>query len=392
MAKSARDHLPSALRSLLASESAGGLILMASAAAALAVANSPWGDAYFSALHIYIAGLSVLHWINDCLMAVFFLLVGLEIKRELLDGQLKTWPHRILPGAAAFGGMAVPALIYVAVNIASPETLRGWAIPAATDIAFSLGILALLGPRAPVSLKIFLTALAIIDDLGAIIIIGAFYTDNLSPVYVGAALLVLIVLFGMNRAGITRLFPYLALGALMWFFALKSGGHATVAGVALAFTIPIRKSPGRPDDAASPLHALEHALQPWVAFGILPIFGFANAGMSLSGLTFAHLLDPVTLGCILGLVAGKQLGVFGAAVLTIRMGLAQRPRGANWAQIYGVAILCGIGFTMSLFIGSLAFGDFPQYQGETKIGVLVASFFSAGLGWLVLRVAPSAKT
>ncbi len=377
---------PSALRGLLASESAGGLILMASAALALAIANSRWAETYFAGLYASIFGLDVLHWINDGLMAVFFLLVGLEIKRELLDGQLSNWPHRILPGAAAIGGMAAPALIYVAVNAASPATLRGWAIPAATDIAFSLGVLALLGARVPVSLKIFLTALAIIDDLGAIAIIAIFYTQELSPVMLGAAGAVVVVLFGINRMGVTRLAPYIGLGVLVWFLTLRSGVHATIAGVVLAATIPIRKSPGHLDDPRSALHRLEHALAPWVAFVALPIFGFANAGVSLFGFTLASLFDPVTLGCILGLFVGKQLGVFGAAWLIVRLNLVRRPRGVSWAQLYGTSILCGVGFTMSLFIGLLAFSNDPQFENATKVGVLVGSVLSAAMGWLVLRL------
>src|SRR3712207_116418 len=283
---------------------------MAVAVLALLVANSPLAAAYFAILNTYVLGLSVLHWINDALMAVFFLLVGLEIKREFLDGQLSTWPRRILPGIAAAGGMIVPALIYIVVNSGTPETMRGWAIPTATDIAFALGVLALLGRRVPVSLKIFLTALAIIDDLGAVAIIAAFYTADLSLAWLVAAVLTLAILAGLNRAGIERLPVYLALGAVLWFLVLKSGVHATLAGVALALAIPLRPSPGHPDDPASPLHILEHALQPWVAFVIIPIFGFANAGVSLAGMSWAAALAPVPLGIAAGLFVGKQLGVF----------------------------------------------------------------------------------
>jgi len=277
-------HRPpaSALRELLNSEASGGIVLIAAAAAALVIANSPLAPAYFGVLKTYVGGLSILHWINDALMAVFFLLVGLEIKREFLDGQLSTWPRRILPGLAAAGGMAAPALIYVALNAGNLETLRGWAIPTATDIAFALGVLALLGSRVPVSLKVFLTPLAIIDDLGAVAIIAAFYTAGLAFLWLGLAGVTLAVLAGLNGAGVERLWPYLGLGAVLWLFVLKSGVHATLAGVALALTIPLRPSPGRPDDPASPLHILEHALQPWVAFLIVPVFGFANAGVSLA--------------------------------------------------------------------------------------------------------------
>ncbi|KQP93264.1 sodium:proton antiporter [Methylobacterium sp. Leaf113] len=378
----------SALRSTLTSEAGGGLVLMASAALALGVANSALAGAYVSALQAKLGGLTVLHWVNDALMALFFLLVGLEIKREMLDGRLRTWPDRILPGLAALGGMAAPALVYLAVNRHSPETMRGWAIPAATDIAFALGVLALLGSRVPVSLKIFLTALAIIDDLGAVIIIALFYTADLSVPMLGGAAVTLALLYGLNRAGISRLSPYLLLGLVLWVFVLKSGIHATVAGVLLALTIPLRLSTGRPDDPTSPLHRLEHAIQPWSAYLILPIFGFANAGVSLAGFTPGMLLDPVTLGVALGLVVGKQAGVFGLVVLAVKLGLAQRPAGAGWLQIYGVSLLCGIGFTMSLFIGLLAFAGAPELESETKVGVLAGSIVCMLAGALVLLVAP----
>ncbi|MEE7463615.1 Na+/H+ antiporter NhaA [Methylobacterium fujisawaense] len=378
----------SSLRELLTSGAGGGLVLMASAALALAVANSPLADAYFAALKAHLGPLSVLHWINDGLMAVFFLLVGLEIKRELLDGRLRTWPDRILPGVAALGGMILPALVYAAVNRHSPETLRGWAIPAATDIAFALGVLALLGSRVPVSLKVFLTALAIIDDLGAVIIIALFYTADLSPPMLGGAAATLAALYGLNKAGVSRLWPYLVLGAALWAFTLLSGVHATIAGVLLALTIPLRLSVGKPDDPTSPLHILEHAISPWTAFLILPVFGFANAGVSFAGFRPAMLLDPVTLGVALGLLVGKQLGVFGFVVAAVRLGWAQRPAGATWAQVYGVALLCGVGFTMSLFIGLLAFAQQPDLEAETKVGVLLGSLACMAAGALVLRLAP----
>jgi NhaA family Na+:H+ antiporter len=362
---------------------------MAVAALALIVANSPLAPAYFGLLETYVGGLSILHWINDALMAVFFLLVGLEIKRELADGQLSTWPRRALPGIAAAGGMAVPALIYAAFNWNDPATLRGWAIPSATDIAFALGVLSLLGPRVPTSLKVFLTALAIIDDLGAVAIIAVFYTGDLSLPDLGLAAAVVAVLAGMNRGGVARLWPYLLLGVALWFFVLRSGVHATVAGVLLALTIPLRASPGRPDDVAgSPLHRLEHALHNWVAFGVVPLFGFANAGVSFADLTVDALTDHLTLGVALGLLVGKLVGVFGSAVLTIRLGLADLPMGASRAQLLGVSMLCGIGFTMSLFIGLLAFADDPVLQAEVKIGILGGSLLAGLLGWAVLRVAP----
>ncbi|GEP06474.1 Na(+)/H(+) antiporter NhaA [Methylobacterium oxalidis] len=380
----------SVLRAFLASEASGGLILMASAALALIVANSPLADSYFAALKSYLGPLSLLHWINDGLMAVFFLLVGLEIKREVLDGRLRTWPDRILPGVAALGGMVAPALVYVAVNWHSPGTLRGWAIPAATDIAFALGVLALLGSRVPVSLKILLTALAIIDDLGAVLIIAAFYTADLSLPMLGGAAVTFAVLYGLNKAGVGRLLPYLLLGVVLWLFVLKSGVHATIAGVLLALTIPLRLSIGKPDDPTSPLHKLEHAIHPWSAYLVLPVFGFANAGVSLAGFDPHMLLDPVTLGVALGLFLGKQLGVFGFVLAAVKLGLAQRPSRASWTQIYGVALLCGIGFTMSLFIGLLAFANNPALEAETKIGVLVGSLTCMVLGALVLRLSPSA--
>src|SRR5919202_5855690 len=388
MHKSVRRAPASALRTFLESEAAGGIILMGVAVLALAVANSPLAPIYFGLLKTYVGGLSILHWINDALMAVFFLLVGLEIKRELVDGQLSTWPRRILPGIAAAGGMAVSAFFFVALNLGTPATLRGWAIPSATDIAFALGVLALLGSRVPVSLKIFLTALAILDDLGAIAIIAAFYTEDLAPGWLALAGIVLAVLAVLNYARVERLAPYLVLGAVLWFFVLKGGVHATLAGVALALTIPLRLSPGRPDDPASPLHILEHALQPWVAFLIVPVFGFANAGVSLSGMSWAALLEPVTLGIAAGLFVGKQVGVFLSTWATVRLDLADCPEHASWAQVYGMSLLCGIGFTMSLFIGLLAFPASPDLQDAVKVGVLTGSLVSAALGILVLRLAP----
>ena len=380
-------HPVSILRQLLVSESGGGLALMAAAAVALALANSPLASFYFATLTARIGSLSVLHWINDALMALFFLLVGLEIKREVLEGQLARWPQRILPGLGAIGGMAWPGAIYAVLNLSSPETLRGWAIPAATDIAFSLGVLSLLSSRVPVSLKVFLTALAIIDDLGAVVIIALFYTADLSLPMLGLAVAAIAVLAVMNRLGVVRLAPYLLVGCVLWFFTLRSGIHATIAGVLLAMAIPLRKHRGPPDDARSPLHVLEHALHPWVAFAILPVFALANAGVSLAGVSLATAFHPVTLGVALGLFAGKQIGVFGAMWLTVKAGLGSKPAGATWLQIYGVSVLCGIGFTMSLFIGLLAFAG-GEGQNATKIGVLAGSIASAVLGWLVLRLAP----
>ncbi len=380
----------SALHEFLTSEAAGGIVLMAAAVAALVIANSPLAGAYVAALDIKLGGLSILHWINDGLMAVFFLLIGLEIKRELIEGQLSSWPRRVLPGLAAAGGMIVPALIFVAVNLGQPENLRGWAIPSATDIAFALGVLALLGPRVPVSLKVFLTALAIIDDLGAIAIIAAFYTADLSTFWLSVEAIPLLVLIGLNRFGVRRLAPYCAIGVVLWFVALKSGVHPTLAGVALAFTIPLRT--GAKPHGDEPLLRLEHALQPWVAYLVVPVFGFANAGVSFDGLTLAALAAPLPLGIILGLFLGKQVGVFGAVWLAVRMRWADLPEGASMTQLYGVALICGIGFTMSLFIGLLAFPSSAQAQDAVKIGVLAGSLLSAMAGALVLRLSSPARS
>jgi NhaA family Na+:H+ antiporter len=374
---------PSVLRLLLRSEAGGGLVLIGAAAAALIIANSPASEAYFGALKAYLGPLNLLHWINDGLMALFFLMVGLEIKREVLDGQLSTPRRRILPGLAALGGMVVPAIIYLALNWQS-GALRGWAVPVATDIAFALGVLALLGRRVPVSLRIFLTALAIIDDLLAVIIIALFYTAQLNLLWLGAAAAMLALLFALNRKGEKRLGAYLALGALLWVFTLLSGVHATLAGVALAMFIPITCSPGCPDDeATSPLHRLEHGIQPWVAYAVIPIFGFANAGVSLSGFGLGALLQPVALGVAAGLFFGKQIGVFAVTWAAVRLRLGDMPEDATTLQLYGVSLLCGIGFTMSLFIGLLAFDD-SDLQAQVKIGVLAGSFLSALTGALVL--------
>lgn len=372
------------LSRFFAAESAGGLILMASAFAALVIANSPLSADYFSTLHVKFLGLSVEHWINDGLMAVFFMLVGLEIKREMLVGQLSSWSQRALPGFAALGGMLVPALIYLAINWGNAVTLGGWAIPAATDIAFALGVLSLLGKRVPVSIKIFLSALAILDDLGAVVIIALFYTSGLSVTMLLASLAVTALLVVFNRCGVKRLLPYLLAGGLLWFFMLQSGIHATLAGVILALCIPL----GDPDnESRSPLLRLEGRMHPWVAFAIVPIFGFANAGVSLAGISPDNLVDPVPLGVALGLLLGKQIGVFGLAALAIRSGLAKLPTGCGWLQLYGTALLCGIGFTMSLFIGTLAFPGSQHLVDEVKVGVLIGSVLSAILGVVVMLYA-----
>ncbi|MER9076146.1 Na+/H+ antiporter NhaA [Mesorhizobium sp. M0904] len=385
-------RLVSMLREFLDSEAAGGLILMAAAALALIVANSPLAEAYFSALHAYLGPLSVSHWINDGLMAVFFLLVGLEIKREMLDGQLSTWPRRVLPGIAAAGGMAVPALVYVAINRNNPAALSGWAIPTATDIAFALGVLSLLGSRVPGSLKIFLTALAIIDDLGAVLIIAVFYTSGLSLAYLGAAFAVIALLVVLNRMRVLTLLPYIVLGVVLWVLVLKSGVHATLAGVALALTIPLKISSGSGHDLDhSPLHRLEHGLHKIVPFFVIPIFGFANAGVSLGGLSAAALVEPLTLGVAAGLVAGKLVGVFGSSALAIRRGFADLPVNTGWLHMIGISLLCGIGFTMSLFIGLLAFASDVALQDAVKVGILAGSFIAAILGAAVLLVAPAAS-
>ncbi|RWP03278.1 Na+/H+ antiporter NhaA [Mesorhizobium sp.] len=380
----------SVFREFLDSEAAGGIILMVAAALALIVANSPLAETYFSALHAYLGPLSVSHWVNDGLMAVFFLLVGLEIKREMLDGQLSTWPRRVLPGIAAAGGMLVPALVYVAVNRNNAAALSGWAIPTATDIAFALGVLSLLGSRVPASLKVFLTALAIIDDLGAVIIIAIFYTSGLSLAYLGAAFAVIAGLVVLNRMRVMTLVPYLALGVVLWVLVLKSGVHATLAGVALALTIPLERSAGIGHDLDhSPLHRLEHGLHKIVAFVVIPIFGFANAGVSLAGLSVSALIEPLTLGVAAGLVVGKLVGVFGSSALAIRLGLADLPANAGWTHMIGISLLCGIGFTMSLFIGLLAFAGDVALQDAVKVGILAGSFIAAILGAAVLLMAPA---
>ncbi|MEZ0169233.1 Na+/H+ antiporter NhaA [Microvirga sp. TS319] len=378
----------SLMRQFFDSEASGGMILMGVTVIALVLANSPLSEAYFGILKTYVAGLSVLHWINDALMAVFFLLVGLEIKREMLDGQLSTWPRRILPGIAALGGMIVPALVFLVVTRNEPQFHQGWAIPTATDIAFALGVLAVLGSRVPTSLKIFLTALAILDDLGAIVIIALFYTTDLSLTMLGGAALCLAVLVAFNRFNVTHLMPYLLVGAVLWFFVLQSGIHATLAGVALALTIPLQAAPKKTRAEDAPLHRLEHALHGPVAYGVIPIFGLANAGVPLSGLSLDALLSPLPLGIALGLFIGKQAGVYSFAWAAIRLGLADVPAGATRLQCYGVALLCGIGFTMSLFIGALAFPDNPDLTSATKIGVLMGSALSALAGYALLSVAP----
>lgn len=380
-------------------EASGGIILVIAAIAAIIIANSPFFGSYDHILNEikfrigfddlqgsfdYEIKKSLLHWINDGFMAIFFFLIGLEIKREIMGGELSTRARALLPALAAVGGMAVPALFYVYVNKDVPENIRGWAIPAATDIAFALGVLALLGDRVPTRVKILLTAIAVIDDLGAILVIAFFYTGalELQPLYFGAAALV--GLFLLNRRGVASTVPYILLGIILWVAVLKSGVHATLAGVVAALFIPMtsRKNPEH-----SPCEHLEHALHPWVAFAILPIFAFANAGVPFEGMGFHSLSDPLTLGIIVGLVLGKQLGIFAMLALAIKTGISPMPRGVSWIHLYAVSVLCGIGFTMSLFIGGLAFDDGPD-QASIRLGVLVASLISATLGYCILRFTP----
>jgi NhaA family Na+:H+ antiporter len=369
-----------AVRDHLSGEAGPGIVLMAAAAAALIVANSPLGPAYQHLLHAPIGPLSVHHWINDGLMAVFFLFVGLEVKREVVAGDLSSPAARRLPVIAAVAGMVVPALVYIAVTGGDPALLRGWAIPSATDIAFAIGVLALVGSRAPASLKLFLTTVAIVDDIGAVAIIALAYTSGLDLVALAGSAVLLVLLFLLNRRGVRALWPYVALALLLWVAVLKSGVHATVAGVVAALFVPLGE-----DD--SPLDRLEHALSPWVSYAILPIFGFANAGVAFGA---APLWAPVPLAVAAGLFVGKQLGVFGAMRGAVALGLAKKPEGAGWAQLYGVALLAGIGFTMSLFIGGLAFSD-PVLVEEVKIGVLAGSLVSALLGFAVLRLSSSPR-
>ncbi len=381
---------PTLLHRFIDGEASGGIVLMGAAALALIVANSPLAAIYFAALKTYVGPLSVSHWINDALMAVFFLLVGLEIKREVVDGQLSTWSRRVLPGLCAAGGMAVPALIFASLNWNNGEVIRGWAIPTATDIAFALGVLSLFGNRVPASMKVFLTALAIIDDLGAVLIIAVFYTGNLDLAALGGAAAVLMALLALNRLGVRALLPYLALGVVLWLLVLLSGVHATVAGVALALTIPLTRAPGGGHERGvdSPLHRLEHVLARFVPFVIIPVFGFANAGVSLAGFDVSALIDPLTLGVAGGLVVGKVVGVWGTALAAVKLGWAAAPVGAAPLHVLGVALLCGIGFTMSLFIGLLAFPDNAALQDGVKIGILLGSLVAAALGALVLMLSP----
>ena len=369
-------------------EAASGLVLLIAAIIALLISNSNFSELYFGTLEQYLfiginnfgLKLSVHHWINDLLMAIFFFFVTLEIKREFIQGELSNLKKALLPIIGAVGGMVIPALVYVAINFGNTETLNGWAIPSATDIAFSLGILSLLGSRVPISLKIFLTALAIIDDLGAILIIAFFYSGDLSISYLSLILISYIFLLILNKYGVKKFVPYFIIGAFMWYFTFKSGIHATIAGVLLASTIPHRVK----DKDYSLLIKLEHAISPYVAFLIMPIFAFANAGVSLEGLSLSALLLPVPLGILLGLFIGKQIGVMIFSFVAVKLGAAQMPDNANWLTIYGVSVLTGIGFTMSLFVGNLAFAENIQYIDGVKIGVLAGSLLSTLFGYFIL--------
>ena len=371
-------------------EASSGLVLLFSAIVALIISNSELSTLYFNTLEKYLfiginnfgLKLTVIHWINDVLMAIFFFFVTLEIKREFLQGELSNTKQAVLPIIAAVGGMLVPALLYVFINYGNSDTLNGWAIPSATDIAFSLGVLSLLGSRVPLSLKVFLTALAIIDDLGAIVIIALFYSGDLSIKYLSLMLLSFIILLILNKFNVKKILPYLIVGLFLWEFTHQSGIHATIAGVLLACTIPHRKK----DKDFSLLIKLEHAISPYVAFGIMPLFAFANAGVSLDGLTFGSLLNKVPLGIVLGLFVGKQLGVFVFSYISIKLKIAQMPNNSNWLNFYGVGILTGIGFTMSLFVGNLAFVENIQYMDGVKIGVLSGSLLSTVFGYLLLLI------
>merc|ERR1711965_373229 len=384
------QHITKPFKYFFKLEAASGLILLFAAILALIISNGNYGDLYFSTLEKYITlgtkefglKLSVLHWINDVFMAIFFFFVSLEIKREFVKGELSNPKQAMLPIIGAVGGMVVPAAIYIIINIDDSARLNGWAIPSATDIAFSLGVLSLLGKRVPVSLKVFLTALAIIDDLGAIIIIAFFYSGNIQSIYLILMLISLIILIVLNKYKVTKFLPYLIVGIFLWDFTHQSGIHATIAGVLLALTIPHNTKVNKD----SLLLKLEHGLSPYVAFGIMPLFAFANAGVSLEGLTFATLLNPVPLGIVLGLFFGKQIGVFVLSYLAVKLKIADKPNNSTWPTFYAVSILTGMGFTMSLFVGNLAFANDMQYIDGVKIGVLAGSLLSTVFGYVLLLI------
>jgi Na+:H+ antiporter, NhaA family len=391
----------SALRDFLHDEASGGIVLIAAAILAMVAANLPaTRDAYFHLLH-HATGpviasrygpMTVHLWINDALMAVFFLLVGLEIKREFLVGRLNSWERRRLPVIAAAAGMLVPALVFLAVAGRTPGLSPGWAIPAATDIAFAIGVLALLGKHAPPALRLFLATVAIVDDMGAVAIIALAYTADIDLLSLALGAVVLALMYLLGRRGERRLWPFLLLGALLWVLIFRSGVHATIAGVLTAMMIPLGSRKGAAGEPDAPLVRLEHALHPWSAYLIVPLFSFANAGVSFAGLSADALWAPLTLGVALGLLIGKQIGIFGSIWLSVRIGLAPRPGNARWAQIYGLSLLAGIGFTMSLFIGGLAFPGREALIDEVKIGVLLGSLASALLGFLVLRLSGRERT
>ena len=374
-------------------EASSGLVLLFSAIVALIISNSNYAYLYFETLNQYLfiginnfgLKLSVLHWINDALMAIFFFFVTLEIKREFIQGELSNIKQAMLPIIGAVGGMLVPALVYVSINFNDPNTLNGWAIPSATDIAFSLGVLSLLGSRVPISLKVFLTALAIIDDLGAILIIALFYSGDLNIKYLSLMLLAFLLLLFLNKFNIKKFLPYLVVGIFLWDFTHNSGIHATIAGVLLAITIPHRKK----EKDYSLLIKIEHSISPYVAYGIMPLFAFANAGVSLEGLSFSSLFDKVPLGIVLGLFLGKQLGVFLFSYVSIKLKLAQMPSNSNWYNFYGVGVLTGIGFTISLFVGNLAFVENIEYMDGVKIGVLTGSLLSTLFGYFLILLTPN---
>lgn len=382
----------SPIQNFLKQEASSGIILMFAAVFAMALANSPWASYYDLLLDVPVVvaigsfeiAKPLLLWINDGLMALFFFLVGLELKREFLEGNLSEPSQVALPAIAAIGGMAIPALFYVALNYNDPAAINGWAIPTATDIAFALGILAIIGSKVPLQLKVFLTSLAIFDDLGAIIIIALFYTEQLSLLSLVVSAVLITILFGLNKKGVTNTSPYIFIGIVLWIAVLKSGVHATLAGVVLAFFIPIKGEEGEP----SPLKSLEHNLHSMVAFIVLPIFAFANAGISFTGVGIDQILSPVPLGIIAGLLLGKQIGIFGFCFIAIKLGLAKLPENVNWKLLYGVSLLCGVGFTMSLFIGSLAFeqsSDSPLFQD--RLGIVIGSLISGVFGYIVIKTA-----
>ncbi len=390
----------SALRAFLTGEAAGGFVLVAAAALAMLAANLPATAGWYAhvlhaetgpVLSSALGPMTVHLWINDGLMALFFLLVGLEIKREFVDGRLARADQRRLPFIAAAAGMAVPALVYLLVVGDRSGLQRGWAIPAATDIAFAIGVMAMLGKRVPPALKLLLTTVAIVDDMSAVAIIALAYTDQIRALALAGAGLALAVLYVMNRRRVRALWPFLAAGAALWLFVLQSGVHATIAGVLTAAFIPVVPTPGAPDAPESPLHRLEHALSPWVAFAIVPLFAFANAGVALGGFGWSVLAEPVVLAVALGLFVGKQIGVFGGIWGAARLGIAARPGGVSWAQVYGMALLAGIGFTMSLFIGGLAFPGDAMLVEEVKMGVLAGSLLSALAGFAVLALAARSR-